>query len=77
MKRRPCTTTAQLLTTFCSSLRSSPRAHRRVTFPGGFGGIRLDYLFVSGESIRRVGGNKVLHEDTASDHFPMVCEVEL
>ncbi|GMH52746.1 hypothetical protein TrRE_jg10339 [Triparma retinervis] len=47
------------------------------TFPMGFGGIRLDYLFVRGNAIRRVEENKVLSDDTASDHFPMVCTVEV
>jgi len=40
-------------------------------------GIRLDYLFVRGDGLRRLGGNKVLCKDEASDHFPVICEVEL
>ena len=47
------------------------------TFKLGFGGIRLDYLFVRGDGIRKVEENKVLSDDTASDHFPMVCSVEM
>lgn len=46
----------------------------RATFPiTCIGGIRLDYLFVHGRSIERVGRNRVLHTDTASDHYPMCC----
>ena len=47
------------------------------TFPMGIGGIRLDYLFVRGNGIKKVEENKVLSDDTASDHFPVVCTVEV
>ena len=73
MNSAPMFSSVKLLTQMLGSGTPS-----MTTFPLPFGlGITIDYLFVKGDRVNRIGGIQVLQKDEASDHFPIVTEVEV